>query len=98
VLGRGGRVDAPVLGAVVVSRQSAPSGSPRAACRHRGPLGVARTTYSLSAETGGTHFAYENEFELPAGGVGATASRVVSRYAEREADASLSRLKQLAEG
>jgi hypothetical protein len=55
-------------------------------------------TNTLSAETGGTPFAYENEFELPAGGVGATASRVVSRYAEREADASLSRLKQLAEG
>jgi uncharacterized protein YndB with AHSA1/START domain len=74
-------------------------GPQRLAWEGTGPAGAtARTTYSLSAETGGTRFAYENEFELPAGGVGATASRAVSGYAEREADASLSRLKQLAEG
>jgi uncharacterized protein YndB with AHSA1/START domain len=73
-------------------------GPQRLAWEGTGPAGAtARTTYSLSAETGGTRFAYENEFELPAGGVGATANRVVSGFAEREADASLSRLKQLAE-
>jgi uncharacterized protein YndB with AHSA1/START domain len=64
-----------------------------------GPAGAtARTTYSLSRENGGTRFAYENEFKLPAGEVGEAASGVVSGAAEREADASLARLKQLAEG
>jgi len=74
-------------------------GPHRLAWEGTGPAGaIARTTYSLSAETGGTRFAYENEFELPGGGVTAAAGRVVSGYAEGEADASLSRLKQLAEG
>jgi uncharacterized protein YndB with AHSA1/START domain len=64
-----------------------------------GPAGTtARTTYSLSGENGGTRFAYENEFKLPAGEVGQAASGVVSGYAESEAHASLARLKQLAEG
>ena len=64
-----------------------------------GPAGTtARTTCSLSAESGGTRFAYQNEFKLPAGEVGEAASGVVSGYAEGEADASLARLKQLAEG
>jgi len=74
-------------------------GPQRLAWEGTGPAGAtARTTYSLWAETGGTRFAYDNEFELPARGIGATASRVVAGYAEREADASLWRLKQLAEG
>jgi len=63
-----------------------------------GPAGAtARTTYSLEGENGGTRFAYENEFKLPAGEVGEAASGVVSGYAEREANASLARLKQIAE-
>ena len=71
----------------------------RLAWHGTGPAGTtAHTTYSLSAENGGTRFAYQNEFELPGGEVGEAASRVVSGYAEREADASLGRLKQLAEG
>jgi uncharacterized protein YndB with AHSA1/START domain len=64
-----------------------------------GPAGTtAQTTYSLSAASGGTRFTYENEFKLPAGEVGEAASGVVAGHAEREADASLARLKQLAEG
>ena len=64
-----------------------------------GPAGTtARTTYSLTAENGGTRFAYDNEFELPAGELGKAASGVVSGHAEREANDSLARLKQLAEG
>jgi uncharacterized protein YndB with AHSA1/START domain len=58
---------------------------------------TARTTYSLTERDGGTRFEYENEFRLPAGEIGEAASGVVSGYAEREADESLSRLKQLAE-
>ena len=45
----------------------------------------------------GTRFEYENEFRLPAGEIGEAAGGVVSGYAAREADESLSRLKQLAE-
>jgi uncharacterized protein YndB with AHSA1/START domain len=64
-----------------------------------GPAGTtARTTYSLSGEDGGTRFDYENEFMLPAGELGEAASGVVSGYAEREAESSLARLKQIAEG
>ena len=64
-----------------------------------GPAGAtARTTYSLSVENGGTRFSYENEFKLPGGEVGEAAIRVISGYAEGEAEASLVRLKQLAEG
>ncbi len=64
-----------------------------------GPAGTtARTTYSLSGENGGTRFDYENEFVLPAGELGQAASGVVSGYAEREAESSLTRLKQIAEG
>jgi hypothetical protein len=46
----------------------------------------------------GTRFCYENQFELPAGELGDTASRVVSGYAEQEANDSLASLKHLAEG
>jgi uncharacterized protein YndB with AHSA1/START domain len=64
-----------------------------------GPAGAtARTAYSLSGENGGTRFAHENEFKLQAREVGEATSGVVSGYTEREADASLARLKQLAEG
>jgi uncharacterized membrane protein len=74
-------------------------GPQRLAWHGTGPAGTtARTTYSLSNQNGGTRFTYENEFKLPAGEVGDAANRVLSGHAEREADASLSRLKQLAEG
>jgi len=64
-----------------------------------GPAGAtARTTYSLSGENGRTRFDYENEFRLPAGELGEAAGGVVSGYAEREAESSLARLKQIAEG
>lgn len=63
-----------------------------------GPAGTtARTSYSLTAADGGTHFGYENEFKLPAGQVGEAASGVISGSAEREANDSLARLKALAE-
>jgi uncharacterized protein YndB with AHSA1/START domain len=63
-----------------------------------GPAGTsARTTYSLAAQDGGTRFAYENEFKLPAGQVGEAAGGVVSGHAEREANDSLARLKSLVE-
>jgi uncharacterized protein YndB with AHSA1/START domain len=64
-----------------------------------GPAGTtARTTYALSGENGSTRFDYQNEFRLPAGELGEAASGVVSGYAEREAESSLARLKQIAEG
>ncbi len=64
-----------------------------------GPLGTtASTTYSLSGENGGTRFVYRNEFKLPAGELGEAASSIVSGYAQREAESSLARLKQIAEG
>jgi len=64
-----------------------------------GPAGtIARTTYSLTVENGGTHFEYENEFKLPAGELGEAAAGVIAGHAEREANDSLARLKQLAEG
>ena len=63
-----------------------------------GPAGTtARTTYALKDENGGTRFDYENEFKLPAGEVGEAASSVVAGHAEREANESLARLKQLVE-
>ena len=63
-----------------------------------GPAGTtARTTYSLTAAGEGTHFDYENEFKLPVGAIGEAAGSVVAGSAEREAEASLVRLKALAE-
>ena len=63
-----------------------------------GPLDTtARTTYSLSGENGSTRFNYENEFKLPAGELGQAASGIISGYAQREAESSLARLKQIAE-
>jgi uncharacterized protein YndB with AHSA1/START domain len=70
----------------------------RLAWEGAGPAGAtARTTYSLTEQNGATRFEYENEFRLPAGEIGEAASGVVTGYATREADESLSRLKQLAE-
>ena len=73
-------------------------GPQRLAWEGAGPAGAtARTTYSLTEQDGGTRFEYENEFRLPAGEISEGASGVVSGYAAREAEESLSRLKQLAE-
>jgi uncharacterized protein YndB with AHSA1/START domain len=64
-----------------------------------GPAGSrARTSYALEARNGGTRFTYENEFALPGGAIGDAAGGVVAARAGKEAEASLQRLKQLAEG
>jgi carbon monoxide dehydrogenase subunit G len=58
----------------------------------------AETEYRLSAVGGGTRFQYRNEFKAPFGPLGAVASRaLVGGVPEREAKASLHRLKALVE-
>jgi len=53
---------------------------------------------TLTAVKGGTRFDYVNEFKAPMGPLGAAASRVlVGGVSEREANASLKRLKSLFE-
>jgi uncharacterized protein YndB with AHSA1/START domain len=72
----------------------------RAEWHGRGPArSHAETEYRLSANgAGGTHFGYRNEFRAPLGPLGAMASRaIVGGLPRREADASLQRLKALAE-
>ncbi|MDP9384886.1 MAG: SRPBCC family protein [Actinomycetota bacterium] len=67
----------------------------------KGPGGsYARTTYRLApADGNGTCFEYENEYKAPGGILGAAASRaLVGGTSEREARASLERLKRLLEG
>src|SRR5918992_3976367 len=66
----------------------------------RGPArSHAETEYRLAANgDGGTRFAYRNEFRAPLGPLGAVASRaIVGGLPRKEADASLQRLKALAE-
>jgi uncharacterized protein YndB with AHSA1/START domain len=65
----------------------------------RGPArSHAETEYRLTPIDGGTHFAYRNVFKAPLGPLGAVASRaLVGGLPRREADASLRRLKALAE-
>ena len=65
----------------------------------RGPAhSYARTAYRLSDRDGGTHFEYENEFKAPFGALGAVASRALTGgVPQREADASLRRLKEILE-
>jgi carbon monoxide dehydrogenase subunit G len=66
----------------------------------RGPArSHAETEYRLGANgDGGTRFGYRNEFRAPLGPLGAVASRaIVGGLPRREADASLQRLKALAE-
>jgi uncharacterized protein YndB with AHSA1/START domain len=73
----------------------------RATWEGRGPAGsYARTSYRLSdADSDGTHFEYENEFQPPGGFIGKAASRVlVGGVPQREANRSLQRLKALLEG
>ena len=72
----------------------------RATWEGRGPMGShARTAYVIEPDgDGGTRFHYENEFRAPGGPLGAAASRVlVGGLPEREAKASLQRLKELLE-
>ena len=65
----------------------------------RGPArSHAETEYRLTPIEGGTRFDYRNEFKAPLGPLGAVASRaLVGGLPRREADASLRRLKALAE-
>jgi len=65
-----------------------------------GPAGSsAMTEYRLAETDGGTRFSYVNSFEAPGGPLGSLAASVVTGDAPREeADASLQRLKALAEG
>jgi carbon monoxide dehydrogenase subunit G len=66
----------------------------------RGPArSHAETEYRLSGNgRGGTRFDYRNEFRAPLGPLGAVASRaIVGGLPQREAVASLQRLKALAE-
>jgi uncharacterized protein YndB with AHSA1/START domain len=65
----------------------------------RGPArSHAETEYRLTAADGGTRFDYRNEFRAPLGPLGAVASRaIVGGLPRREADATLRRLKELAE-
>ena len=58
----------------------------------------AHTSYRLTERDGGTRFDYTNEFKAPFGPLGAVASRaLVGGVPEREANASLARLKKLVE-
>ena len=65
----------------------------------RGPARSRATTeYRLDARDGGTHFDYRNEFKAPLGPLGKVASKaLVGGVPEREANASLQRLKALVE-
>jgi uncharacterized protein YndB with AHSA1/START domain len=65
----------------------------------RGPArSKAETEYRLTPIDGGTRFDYRNEFKAPLGPLGAVASRaLVGGVPEREATASLKKLKALAE-
>ena len=65
----------------------------------RGPArSHAETEYRLTPFEGGTRFDYRNEFTAPLGPLGRVASRaLVGGLPRREADASLRKLKALAE-
>jgi uncharacterized protein YndB with AHSA1/START domain len=72
----------------------------RATWEGRGPAhSYARTSYRLTPLDGqGTRFDYENEFHAPGGVLGAAAARaLVGGASEREAKATLQRLKRLLE-
>jgi uncharacterized protein YndB with AHSA1/START domain len=67
----------------------------------RGPArSKAHISYRLTPNgDGGTRFDYENEFKAPLGPLGAAASRaLVGGQPQREANATLQRLKALIEG
>ena len=71
----------------------------RACWKGKGPArSRAETEYTLRAVDGGTRFEYRNEFKAPLGPLGAAASRaLVGGVPEREANASLARLKEMLE-
>ncbi|HLM49142.1 MAG TPA: SRPBCC family protein [Solirubrobacteraceae bacterium] len=71
----------------------------RAVMEGRGPArSKARIVDELSRRDGKTHFDYRNEFKAPMGPLGSVAGRVlVGGVSEREAQASLNRLKALLE-
>lgn len=71
----------------------------RAFWKGRGPArSKAETEYTLTAIEGGTRFEYRNVFRAPFGPLGAAASRaLVGGVPEREAKASLQKLKNLIE-
>jgi carbon monoxide dehydrogenase subunit G len=85
-----------------VKWELAESRKPRVAVwEGRGPArSKAHTAYRLTALDGGrTRFDYENDFKAPLGPLGAVASRaLVGGIPEREANASLKRLKAILEG
>ena len=65
----------------------------------RGPArSTAVTENRLTERDGGTHFDYRNEFRTPFGPLGAAASKViVGGIPEKEAKASLDRLREILE-
>lgn len=65
----------------------------------RGPArSKARTVYEVTPNGNGTKFQYVNEFDAPMGPLGSVASRVVmGGVPQREANATLQRLKKLLE-
>jgi uncharacterized protein YndB with AHSA1/START domain len=71
----------------------------RAVWEGRGPArSKAHTEYVLTEHDGGTRFDYTNEFKAPFGPLGAVASRaLVGGLPDREAHATLARLKRLLE-
>jgi uncharacterized protein YndB with AHSA1/START domain len=71
----------------------------RAVWEGRGPArSKARTVYEVSPNGNGTKFRYVNEFNAPMGPLGSVASRVLMGGGpQREANASLQRLKKLLE-
>ena len=71
----------------------------RAVWKGKGPARSRATTeYLFKAIDGGTCFEYRNEFKAPLGPLGAVASRaLVGGVPEREAVASLQKLKKLVE-
>ena len=83
-----------------VKWELAESDPPHNACwKGKGPArSRAETEYTLRAVNGGTRFEYRNEFKAPFGPLGAAASRaLVGGVPEREANASLARLKEMLE-
>ena len=71
----------------------------RAFWKGKGPArSKAETEYTLTPIDGGTRFEYRNEFKAPLGPLGAVASKaLVGGVPEREANASLQKLKELLE-
>jgi carbon monoxide dehydrogenase subunit G len=71
----------------------------RALWKGKGPArSRAETEYTLTETPAGTRFEYRNDFRAPLGPLGAVASKaLVGGVPEREANASLQRLKEILE-